>query len=183
MLRTTIAAVAGKAARREYERFVARLVGVDLETVERATDDIRRPTGQRPRPTRPATPRRRLASDFLRVMIANPPGADEIRSDIFQEPDLKRVAEVLEGARRPDGGAVDVAALDLPDDLRSLVMAHAVEGTPDSAAELIERARMLRIDAEIDRLEALVAATDPSQEEYSRAFERLIALQREKRQG
>jgi hypothetical protein len=62
-------------------------------------------------------------------------------------------------------------------------MAHAVEGTPDSAAELIERARMLRIDAEIDRLEALVAATDPSQEEYSRAFERLIALQREKRQG
>ena len=61
--------------------------------------------------------------------------------------------------------------------------AHAVEGTPDSAAELIERARMLRIDAEIDRLEALVAATDPSQEEYSRAFERLIALQREKRQG
>lgn len=180
---TLVARIIDPIARREYERFVARLVGVDLETVERATDDIRRPTGQRPRPTRPATPRRRLESDFLRVMIANPPGADEIRSDIFQEPDLKRVAEVLEGARRPDGGAVDVAALDLPDDLRSLVMAHAVEGTPDSAAELIERARMLRIDAEIDRLEALVAATDPSQEEYSRAFERLIALQREKRQG
>lgn len=180
---TLVARITDPIARREYERFVARLVGVDLETVERATDDIRRPTGQRPRPTRPATPRRRLESDFLRVMIANPPGADEIRSDIFQEPDLKRVAEVLEGARRPDGGAVDVAALDLPDDLRSLVMAHAVEGTPDSAAELIERARMLRIDAEIDRLEALVAATDPSQEEYSRAFERLIALQREKRQG
>lgn len=180
---TLVARITDPIARREYERFVARLVGVDLETVERATNDIRRPTGQRPRPTRPATPRRRLESDFLRVMIANPPGADEIRSDIFQEPDLKRVAEVLEGARRPDGGAVDVAALDLPDDLRSLVMAHAVEGTPDSAAELIERARMLRIDAEIDRLEALVAATDPSQEEYSRAFERLIALQREKRQG
>lgn len=180
---TLVARIIDPIARREYERFVARLVGVDLETVERATDDIRRPTGQRPRPTRPATPRRRLESDLLRVMIANPPGADEIRSDIFQEPDLKRVAEVLEGARRPDGGAVDVAALDLPDDLRSLVMAHAVEGTPDSAAELIERARMLRIDAEIDRLEALVAATDPSQEEYSRAFERLIALQREKRQG
>ena len=116
-------------------------------------------------------------------MIANPPGADEIRSDLFREPDLRKAAEVLESVRSPDGSAVDVAALDLPGDLRSLVMAHAVEATPESTSELIERARMLRIDAEIDRLEALVAATDPSDEDYSRAFERLIALQREKRQA
>ena len=180
---TQVARISDPIARREYERFVARLVGVDLETVERATSDIRRPaTGGRPA-TRPTTPRRRLESDFLRVMIANPPGADEIRSDLFREPDLRKAAEVLESVRSPDGSAVDVAALDLPGDLRSLVMAHAVEATPESTSELIERARMLRIDAEIDRLEALVAATDPSDEDYSRAFERLIALQREKRQA
>ncbi|HEX7099124.1 MAG TPA: DNA primase [Acidimicrobiia bacterium] len=178
-----VARIADPIARREYERFVARLVGVDLETVERATGEIRRPGGEDRRSARPSTPRRRLESDFLRVMIANPPGADEIRSDLFQEPDLRRAAEVLEGARRPDGGGVDVAALDMPDDLRSLVLAHAVEGAPDSASELIARAKMLRIDAEIDRLEALVAATDPSDEDYSRAFNRLIALQREKRRA
>lgn len=177
-----VARIADPIARREYERFVARLVGVDLETVAEAVGHPRRGRPSASRGPRSSSPRRRLESDLLRLMIANPPGADQVTAEVFSEPDLRKAAQVLEEARERTEGAIDVPTLDVVPEMRSLLMAHAVEGAPDAPDELVAKARTMQIDAEIDRLEALVAATDPQDEDYSRAFNRLMALQREKRQ-
>lgn len=176
-----ISGVSDPIARREYERFVARLVGVDLETVAAAVGDPRR----RPRQggaARASTPRRRLESDLLRLMIANPEGAEEVGAGLFTEPDLHQAAAAVESARIPGEGEVDVTAIDVNPGIRSVLMAHAVGDPPAATAELLARAQRMRIDAEIDRLEAVIASTDPAQESYSDAFKRLIALQREKRE-
>ncbi|MFP3914861.1 MAG: DNA primase [Actinomycetota bacterium] len=177
-----LARVADPIARREYQRFVSRLVGVDLEDVEQAVSHRLRPGSSAPRRERRPSPRRRLESELLRVMLANPEGANEITPEIFSEPDLREAARVVADARPADGGEVDVTHLEISQDQRKLVMAHAVQGLPDSFPDLVAKARSMRLDAEIDRLEAVVAATDPAEEGYSQAFNRLIALQREKRQ-
>ncbi|MGH8911779.1 MAG: DNA primase [Acidimicrobiia bacterium] len=168
-------------AHREYERFVARLVGVDLETVRAATGGQRRPPGgQRPGPST-STPRSRLESDLLRVMIANPAGAEDLTPDLFSVPDLRAAAQAVAAAREVAGREVDVTALDIEPDVRSVLMAHAVDRENLAVPELLTRAGSMRIDAEIDRLEAVLATTDPADEAYSNALNRLIALQQEKR--
>ncbi|HLT97278.1 MAG TPA: DNA primase [Acidimicrobiia bacterium] len=176
-----LAKVGDPIVRREYERFVSKLVGVDLEDVDRAVESRRRPE---PRPGRSqrrrSNPRRRLESEILRLMISGGEGTGELTAEIFSEPDLREAARILEAARAGEE-AVDITRLDVGEDVRSLLMAHAVQGAPDARDHLLARARAMRIDAEIDRLEAVVAATDPSDEGYSQAFNRLIALQREKR--
>ena len=176
-----LAKVGDPIVRREYERFVSKLVGVDLEDVDRAVESQRRPE---PRPGRSqrrrSNPRRRLESEILRLMISGGEGTGELTAEIFSEPDLREAARILEAARAGEE-AVDITRLDVGEDVRSLLMAHAVQGAPDARDHLLARARAMRIDAEIDRLEAVVAATDPSDEGYSQAFNRLIALQREKR--
>lgn len=177
-----LARVGDPIARREYERFVARLVGVDLADVEQAVGDRRRPSRAPRRTGVPSSPRRRLESELLRVMIANPGGAGDVTHEVFAEPDLRAAAQVIERARPADGREVDILALEIPSEQRSLIMSHAVQGLPEAPGDLIAKARSMRLEAEIDRLEAVVASTDPSEEGYSRAFNRLIALQREKRQ-
>ena len=169
-------------ARREYERFVARLLGVELDDVARAVGSPRRGRAPQGRPTRDSSPRRRLESDLLRLMISNPAGAGEVVAALFQEPDLRAAAEILEANREPGKGEVDVSALEVEPQMRSLLLAHAVDGQREGEENLLAKARSMRIDAEIDRLEAVIAATDPAREEYSQAFNRLIALQRERKQ-
>lgn len=175
-----LARVADPIARHEYERFVARLIGVELEDVARA---VRKPAGSRhsTRPSPSSSPRRRLESDLLRLMISNPPGADEVVPALFEEPDLRAAAEVLDSHRPDAGSPVDVTGLEVAPEMRSLLLAHAVEGLSENAEDLLDKARRIRLDAEIDRLEAVIAATDPAGEDYSQAFNRLIALQQEKR--
>ncbi|HEX2155060.1 MAG TPA: DNA primase [Acidimicrobiia bacterium] len=177
-----VARIGDPIARREYERFVARLVGVDLETVAQAVGRPRSAPFGRAAGTGPSSPRRRLESELLRVMIANPEGASDVTAELFREPDLRQAAQLIQTARRPGGGEVAIPTLEAEPEVRSLLMAHAVQGVPPSVSELVAKARTMRIDAEIDRLEAVVAATDPTDEDYSRAFNRLIALQREKRE-
>lgn len=177
-----VARIGDPIARREYERFVARLVGVDLEDVARAIGRPRGAGGAAGRPARSSSPRRRLESDLLRLMISNPEGADDVVASLFQEPDLRAAAAAIETNRSPGEGTVDVTALEVTPEIRSVLVAHAVDGVPGGADELLEKARSMRIEAEIDRLEAVIAATDPADEGYSQAFNRLIALQREMKQ-
>jgi hypothetical protein len=122
-----------------------------------------------------------LESDFLRLLIANPEGAGALTVELFEEPDLRMAAEVVVAARGPAGTEVDVAALDVEPAISSVILSHAVGDRGLAVPELLTKAESLMIDAEIDRLEAVVAATDPGDEGYSRAFNRLIALQQEKR--
>lgn len=177
-----VARIGDPVARREYERFVARLVGVDLEDVARAIGRPRGTGGDAGRPARSSSPRRRLESDLLRLMISNPEGAGDVVASLFQEPDLRAAAAAVEANRSPGEGTVDVTALEVTPEVRSVLVAHAVDGDPGGADELLEKVRSMRIEAEIDRLEAVIAATDPADEGYSQAFNRLIALQREMKQ-
>ena len=170
-------------ARREYERFIARLVGVDLETVQAAAASERR--GSRPAaraaPASPASPRRRLESDFLRLMIANPEGAEALTADLFNEPDLREAAAAIGAARGPAGIEVDVTSLDVEPAVSSVILAHAVGDRGLAVPELLAKARGVIIEAEIEILEKELALTDPAEEGYSNALNRLIALQQEKR--
>lgn len=177
-----ISRVSDPIARREYERFVARLVGVDLETVAAAVGRPRRTSGRTETAGRVSTPRRRLESDLLRLMVANPEGAEDVVAGLFTEPDLHAAAAAVESARSPGRGEVDVTAIDVTPEIRSVLMAHAVGDPPAATSELLAKARTMGIDAEIDRLEAVIASTDPTRDDYSTAFNRLIALQREKRE-
>lgn len=168
-------------ARREYQRFTAKLVGVDMETVAEATTRRSpRPAGQDSARLVPS-PRRRLESELLRLMIANPEGAEVVVVELFQEPDLHTAAVAVDEARRP-GEEVTPTTLDVDDGTRAILMAHAVGGGPDDAAELLGKARSMRIDAEIDSLEAVVASTSAGDETHTQAWDRLLALQREKKQ-
>lgn len=169
-------------ARREYERFVARLVGVDLETVAAAVGGGRRRSSSGgSRPAAPSSPRARLESDLLRVLILNPEGVDAIDPALFGDPSLRAAGAAVVSARGAAGQEVDVSALDVEDSLRSLLLSHAIGDQPLAVPELLAKARAMRIDAEIERLEAVVARTDPSDEGYTQAFARLIALQQEKK--
>ena len=180
---TQLARVSDAVTRTEYERFVARLVGVELETVAGAVRGGPRRARGATLPRRPDSPRRRLESDLLRVMIANPPGAADVVPDLFREDDLRSAARVVASLRTETGGEVDVASADIDEGVRSVLLAHAVVDRPMGVPELLAKARSMRIDVEIDRLEAELAAVDPTAEAYSTAFNRLIALQQEKRRG
>ncbi|MGA7270478.1 MAG: hypothetical protein WB239_05335, partial [Acidimicrobiia bacterium] len=79
------------------------------------------------------------------------------------------------------GDEVDVAALEASAETKSMLIGLMVGADELDSEALLAKAASMRIDAEIDRLEAEVAATDPGDESYSHAFNRLIALQQERR--
>lgn len=176
-----VARISDPIARREYQRFVARLVGVDLETVAAAVGRGRHPAnGRRSGPGR-STPRRRLEEDLLRLMVANPAGADQVTPDLFQSPDLRQAAEAIAGARGAAGEEVELGSLQAPPETKNMLIGLMVAGEKPDSDALLAKAASMRIDAEIDRLEAEIADTDPADEGYSQAFSRLIALQQERR--
>ncbi len=176
-----VARISDPIARREYERFVARLVGVDLETVTAALGRGRRPARGNGGGSTRSTPRRRLEEDLLRLMVANPLGADQVTPDIFSTTDLRAAAEALAAARGSVGDEVDLASLEVGSDTKNMLIGLMVAANDLDSEALLSKAASMRIDAEIDHLEALVAGTDPDDEGYSQAFNRLIALQQERR--
>ncbi|HXV71531.1 MAG TPA: DNA primase [Acidimicrobiia bacterium] len=167
-------------ARGEYNRYVARLVGVDLSTVE----DALRGTGGRRAESGPAreTPLDRAEAELFRVVLNNPAGMDVTVED-FQDPRLRRAINAIAGqlASNPPGVPVDPSRVEDPT-LQALVRALAMDGRPlPDWAEMNTRVRLRRIEAEIDALEAELAREDAdSSETYSEKLRRLIALQQEK---
>lgn len=180
---TQVGRISDPIARREYERFVARLVGVDLETVSDAVGVGRRPRRQTTAQGRSSTPRRRMEGDLLRVMIENPEGAGDVVPSLFTEPDLRAAAVVVDGVRGEIGEAVAVADIEAEPEVLAVIRAHAIEAYPVSVADVLAKARSMGIESEIDRLEAVIGSTDPNSEEYSKAWRRLIALQEQRKKG
>ena len=167
-------------ARGEYNRYVARLIGVDLSTVEnavRATN--RRRTESGPAPEAPLD---RAESELFRVVLSNPPDMDVTGAD-FQDPRLRRafdsVAGQLESAA--PGAPIDPSLVEDPA-LQTLIRALVMDARPlPDWSEMKTRVRLRRIEAEIDDVEAEVAGMDENSESYSERLRRLIALQQEKR--
>ncbi len=165
-------------ARREYSRFVARLVGADLADVEAAVGRGRGRAGVDS--TTAERPLDRLESQLLRVAVTTPGELSELTEDDFADPRL-RTAFVAIAASLESGVEVDISNVEDADAqgiLRSLLLD---ETPPVSGQEMLARARARRLDTEIDRIEADLQSLDPESDVYSDMLRRLVALQKEKR--
>ena len=175
---TQVRRVSDPIARREYSRFVARNVGVELADVEaavgrgRGVASVDSTTAERPLD--------RLESQLLRVAVTNPGELSELTEGDFADPRL-RAAFVAIAASLESGVEVDISKVDDADAqgvLRSLLL----DETPlVSGQEMLTRARARRMDTEIDRIEAELQDLDPQSDAYSDMLRHLVALQKEKR--
>lgn len=118
---------------------------------------------------------------LLEVLINEDVSPEGLSPDVFRR-DAYREAAVYMLDRVKGGLELDLHDPEIPDQVASVLRAAAVSSYPVDKRSVLERARRLSIDIEIDKLEAVVAATDPADEDHSQAWEQLIALQREKRQ-
>jgi len=168
-------------ARREYSRFVARLIGVELETVEAAVE------GQRPRrggsTPQAAGPLDRMEAELMRVILSNPEGVPDVTVDDFADPRLRAGfgAVLASLGSVPAGAPVDISLVADPE-IQSLLRSLAMDDRPlASGAEMLARVKERRLDREIDDLQRGLAQLDQESEAHSDNLRRLIALQREKR--
>jgi len=168
-------------ARREYARYVARLIGVDLETVEEAV------RGRSARPSSPGAdtkrPLDRAESELLRVVLANPADLGEVLPSDFHDDQLRAAfeaaSEPLAGA--PPGTPVDVTPVSDPA-LQGILRGLIMDDRPLlDWSEVRERLLSRRLDGEIDLIEAELATLESGTETHSVALRNLIALQRRKR--
>jgi DNA primase len=159
-------------ARTEYTRFVARVIGVDLATAERAIGGERRQrtesSGSDQRPFD------RIESELLRFLIAHPESIGEVDASDFSDERLASAFAVLKVVQSPgeqDNESVEAGLL------RSLSM----ESQPLPSGEILNRVRERRLDREIEELQRELAGMEPGSDTHSDNLRRLIALQREKR--
>ncbi len=169
-------------ARTEYETLVSKLTGIDRADVTAAMSSPTRRNQVVERLVRsPDADSDRLESAFLRVMILNPAGADVIPVEAFERSESRQAAELLVELRTAPGQEVDITDASIPEPIRRVLRSALLEDSPLAVDAILERARKVRIDAEIDQLETVIASTDPAEDGYTQAFNRLIALQQEKR--
>lgn len=179
----TLSSIPDPATRLANADVVAKLVHIEQHVVEAA---LRSPAA-RGKIVESLHPAPDAASDhfelaLLRLLLDGEPDSDQISPEVFRRDEYRAAAEYVLGYREGGNGVFDIHDPEIPNPLRSPLRAAAVIDDSFDTASVLERAKRMRIDAEIDRLEAVVASTDPSDEGYSLAFNRLIALQREKRQ-
>ena len=168
-------------ARREYGRFVARLVGVELADAEAAVAAGGRLGGVAKLAA--SKPFDRLDAELLRVVLTNVDRIEGLADSDFNDQRLRSafraVADEVRGT--PSGTPVDLTKVEDPTD-QSVLRELALDPAPlASGAELLERLRARRLDAEIDRLETVLAGLEPGSETHSDTLRGLIALQRDKR--
>jgi DNA primase len=168
-------------ARREYMRFVSRLIGVDLATVEQAVRTTRpRLVGEPPVEQRPLD---RAESELMRVVLANPEAMTDVRASDFQDERLSRAFQSIAGELEstPPGTHVDVSKVPDPE-LQKVLRSLAMDTRPmPDWSEMQTRVRGKRLDAEIDEVEEKLAGLESGTETHSDWLRRLIALQKEKR--
>lgn len=178
---TQVRRVNDEIARREYSRFVARLIGVDLATVEQAVRSrSQRAVGVDERAEQPFD---RVQSEFLRVILANPSGRGDVSVDDFTDERLARafsaVAPVL--AETEPGTPIDVSSTADPE-VQGILRSLALDTRPlPGWWEMQARVRARRLDAEIDEAEKKLESLESGSESHSDWLRRLIALQKEKR--
>jgi DNA primase len=167
-------------ARREYARYVARVVGVDLETVERAIaiGSARSGSGG---PASAMADLDRSESELLRVLLTDPSGRGEVVADDFGDERLRAAYEALSPEIGDGSATVDVSKIS-DADLKALVLGMMMDERPVPDWADVERIlKLRRLEREIDRLETEVAALDSGSDAHSEALRRLIALQQQRR--
>jgi len=168
-------------ARREYSRFVARLVGVDLEAAEAAVEGER--TGRRRTESDTSRPLDRIEAELLRVLLIDPSQVEGLTVEDFSDDRLRSafaaIADDLGSA--PAGQPVDLSRV-ADEQSQSLLRSLAMDDRPlPSAPEMLSRVRERRLEVEIDDLQRKLADMEPGTTAHTDNLRRLIALQQEKR--
>ncbi|CAN5794564.1 hypothetical protein BH23ACT5_BH23ACT5_24280 [soil metagenome] len=167
-------------ARTEYETLVSKLTGIDRADVTAAMSSPTRRDQVVKRLVRtPDADSDRLEWAFLRVMILNPIGADVIPIEAFERPESRQAAELLVDLPTEPGEEIDITDPSIPEPVRQVLRSALLEDSPLAVDAILQRARKVRLHVEIDRLEGVIATADPTEEVYTQAFNRLIALQQE----
>ncbi len=168
-------------ARTEYARYVARLVGVDLETVQRGLR-TRRSSG--PGTSGQAgTPLDRAESELLRVVLANPAERGEVMPEDFTDERLRQAFIAISDqlGDLEAGAPVDVASVE-DEASAGLLRSLAMDDRPlPEWADLERRLKGKRLDVEIDALESKLASLDSTTDDHSSALRELTELQKQKR--
>lgn len=167
-------------ARREYSRFVARLIGVELSTVEEAVGGGARAKDEVA--PEPGTPMDRAESELLRVVLSNPPGMDVTESD-FKDERLRRAFSSIapQLATLAPGTPVDPGLVS-DRSLQAIVRSLALDTRPiPEWSDVQQLVALRRLEAEIHRLESEMAGLEAGSETHSEMLRNLIALQRQKR--
>jgi DNA primase len=177
---TELRKVNDRIARREYMRYVARRVGVDLADVESAVEGSRsRRSGVGPATDRPFD---RIDVELLRLVLANDGGLGDLTQADFWDQRLREAFAVLEPriGSTPEGTPLDIS--DVEPLLQGVLLSLALDDRPlASVEEMSSRVRERRLDAEIAGLQAEMDLLTPGSEPHSAVLQRMMALQREKR--
>jgi DNA primase len=164
-------------ARREYSRFVARMVGVDLSDVEAAVEGRRR--ADRSAKTVPESPLDRLEAELLRVALKKPGELAGLSESDFADVRLK---EAFLGIKSQLGGEEPVDISKAPVERQGLLRALLLDTRPvSSGPDMLERVRGRRLEAAIDAVESELSNLEEGSQAHTDALRRLIALQQDKR--
>ena len=187
--------------RHEYAVFVSRETGVDVPYVESAMRSRGGRSSGEPPPEPPpdamrgaerrASATARTEAELIRCMLANDErlGGIDVPADLFADPELRaardRAVELLHGVppgELPDlGAAIGAEESPTADLLRRLALDTRPLADP---ADLIAILGVARIEREIEQLRSALQKVDRSAEaqEYSELWQRLIALEQQKRE-
>ncbi|HWL50685.1 MAG TPA: DNA primase [Acidimicrobiia bacterium] len=166
-------------ARREYARFVARLVGVDLETAEAAIEGNRSGRGRAEAVAERSLDR--IESELMRVLIADPSSVEGVVAEDFTDQRLRQAFSALELSGTSPGEPVNISEAG-EGETRSLLRSLAMDDRPlPSGPEILSRVKERRLDVEIEDLQRILAGMEPGTDPHSDNLRRLIALQQEKR--
>ena len=166
-------------ARREYARFVARLVGVDLETAEAAIEGNRSGRGRAEAVAERSLDR--IESELMRVLIADPSSVEGVVAEDFTDQRLRQAFSALELSGTSPGEPVNISEAG-EEETRSLLRSLAMDDRPlPSGSEILSRVKERRLDVEIEDLQRILAGMEPGTDAHSDNLRRLIALQQEKR--
>ena len=166
-------------ARREYARYVARLVGVELEAAQAAIDGDRGRRGRaEPGVERPLD---RIELELMRVLIADPSSVEGVVAEDFTDQRLRQAFSALDLSAAVPGEPVDISEAG-EEETRSLLRSLAMDERPlSSGPEILSRVKERRLDVEIEDLQRILAGMEPGTDAHSDNLRRLIALQQEKR--
>lgn len=175
---TQVRRVNDQITRREYERFVARLVGAELSDVEAAVSGSRRRAseGQQER----QVPLDRLESELMRVILSGAPGLESVKESDFSDPRLRRGFQAIQG-QVESAGPINISSIE-DETAKSLLTGLALDEKPLAGGqEVLARVRTRQIESQIAVIETELSHLEPGSEAHSDMLRRLIALQKERR--
>jgi DNA primase len=176
-----IARVNDPIARSEYIRFAAKEIGVEASVVERALHGQGRSLAAE-QETDELGELDPIQAELIRVMLANPLELSAIELEQgWVDDELADLMVAIDKARQvsPPGTPLDLEGLPFGEVVQKL--AFDQRPLPTNPMEVVRRAEDKAIERQIKGIEVELADLDPSGQEYSDLFRRLLGLQERRR--